>query len=156
MQSVPISNTVVSLHRVHGELYLKHYVIKFVSDLRRVGGFRQVLWFPPQIKLTPHDITEILLKVTLSTITLTHKKEFYKETVNSSLFTETSKQQSIYHRYSVVVEHPLFATNNQIGRKCNDPYKFIIIIRNSLRIPKVINSCYNCGTRMLILIKPWR
>ena len=91
--------------------------------------------------------------MTLSTITLTHKKEFYKETVNSSLFTETSKQQSIYHRYSVVVENPLFATNNQIGRKCNDPYKFIIIIRNSLRIPKVINSCYNCGTRHVNLDK---
>jgi len=27
-------------------------VIKFVSDLRQVGGFLWVLWFPPPIKLT--------------------------------------------------------------------------------------------------------
>ena len=31
---------------------VQHYVIKFVSDLRQVGGFLQVLRFPPQIKLT--------------------------------------------------------------------------------------------------------
>jgi hypothetical protein len=41
-------------------------VIKFICDLRLVGDF---LRFPPPIKLT--DITEILLKVVLSTITLT-------------------------------------------------------------------------------------
>ena len=29
-----------------------HYVIKFVSDLRQVGGFLRVLQFSPQIKLT--------------------------------------------------------------------------------------------------------
>ena len=29
-----------------------HYVIKFVSDLRQVGGFLRVLGFPPPIKLT--------------------------------------------------------------------------------------------------------
>ena len=31
---------------------VQHYVIKFVSDLRQVGGFLRVLRFPPQIKLT--------------------------------------------------------------------------------------------------------
>jgi hypothetical protein len=30
----------------------QHYVIKFVSDLRRVSGFLRVLRFPPPIKLT--------------------------------------------------------------------------------------------------------
>jgi hypothetical protein len=29
-----------------------HYVIKFVSDLRQVGGFLRVLRFPPPIKPT--------------------------------------------------------------------------------------------------------
>ena len=29
-----------------------HYVIKFVSDLRQVGGFLPVIRFPPPIKLT--------------------------------------------------------------------------------------------------------
>ena len=31
---------------------VQHYVIKFDSDLRQVGGFLRVLWFPPPIKLT--------------------------------------------------------------------------------------------------------
>ena len=30
---------------------IQHYVIKFVSDLRQVGGFLRVLRFPPPIKL---------------------------------------------------------------------------------------------------------
>jgi len=30
----------------------RHYVIKFVSDMRQVGGFLRVLRFPPPIKLT--------------------------------------------------------------------------------------------------------
>jgi hypothetical protein len=45
---------IVSSNPVHGEVYsLQHYVIKFVSDLRQVGGFLRVLRFPPPIKLTP-------------------------------------------------------------------------------------------------------
>jgi len=36
-----------------GEVYsIQHYLIKFVSDLRHVGGFLQVLQFPPPIQLT--------------------------------------------------------------------------------------------------------
>jgi hypothetical protein len=31
---------------------VQHYVIKFVSDLRQVGGFLRVLRFPPPIELT--------------------------------------------------------------------------------------------------------
>jgi hypothetical protein len=31
---------------------VQHNVIKFASDLRQVGGFLRVLWFPPPIKLT--------------------------------------------------------------------------------------------------------
>ena len=42
---------------------IHHYVIKFVSDLRQV--FSGYSWF------LHHDITEILLKVALNTITLT-------------------------------------------------------------------------------------
>jgi hypothetical protein len=50
---------------------IQHYVIKFVSDLRHVGGFLRVFRFPPPIKLTTakkNKITEILLKVALSNI----------------------------------------------------------------------------------------
>jgi hypothetical protein len=53
VQSVPIINTVVRSNPVHGEAYsIQHYVIKFVSDLRQVGGFLQGLQFPPPIKVT--------------------------------------------------------------------------------------------------------
>jgi hypothetical protein len=42
----------VSSNSVPGKVYLmQHYVIKFVSDLPQVGGFLQVLSFPPPIKL---------------------------------------------------------------------------------------------------------
>ena len=45
---------------------IQHYVIKFVSDLQQVGGFLWVLRFTQPIR---HDITKILLNVTLCTIT---------------------------------------------------------------------------------------
>ena len=52
VQSVPIT-TNVSSNPVHGKVYsIQHYVIKFVSDLRQVGGFLRVLRSPPPIKLT--------------------------------------------------------------------------------------------------------
>jgi hypothetical protein len=44
VQSVPIPTKVVSLNPVHGEVYsIQHYVIKYISDLRQVGGFLRVL-----------------------------------------------------------------------------------------------------------------
>jgi hypothetical protein len=56
-------------------------VIKFVSDLRQDGGFLRVLRFPPPIKLTRHEITEILLKVALNTIDQTKRKLDVKTTM---------------------------------------------------------------------------
>ena len=53
VQSVPITTKVVSSNAAYGELYsIQHYVIKFVSDLRQVGGFLRVHLFPPPINLT--------------------------------------------------------------------------------------------------------
>jgi hypothetical protein len=53
VQSVPITTNVVSSNPTHGEVFLiQHQVIKFVSDLRQIGGCLRVLWFPPSIKLT--------------------------------------------------------------------------------------------------------
>ena len=46
-------------------------MIKF-SVLQQVGGFLQVLRFPPPIKLTGHNIAEILIKVALNTIKQTN------------------------------------------------------------------------------------
>ena len=52
---------------VHSEVYsIQHFVIKFVSDLRQVGGFL----VSSANKTDYHDVIEILLKVVLSTINL--------------------------------------------------------------------------------------
>ena len=60
---VPLLNIIKtyleSSNLTFGEVYLiQHYVIKFVSGLRQISGFLQVLWFLPPIKLT----STILLK----------------------------------------------------------------------------------------------
>ena len=53
-----VSSTISAYHHSYCEFKsrsgwaVKHYVIKFVSDLRQVGGFLWVLRFPPPIKLT--------------------------------------------------------------------------------------------------------
>jgi hypothetical protein len=53
VQSVHIITKVASSNPVQCAVYsIQHYVIKFVSDLRQVGGFLRVLQFPPPIKLT--------------------------------------------------------------------------------------------------------
>ena len=39
MQSVPTITNVVRSNTTHGQVYsIQHYVIKFVSDLRQIGG----------------------------------------------------------------------------------------------------------------------
>jgi hypothetical protein len=54
MQSVSINTiyyNVMSSYQAHGQVYsIQHYVVKSVSDLRQVGGFLRVLWFPPPMK----------------------------------------------------------------------------------------------------------
>ena len=52
LQSVPITTKVVSSNSAQVEVYSIHYVINYVSDLRQVGGFLQILRFPLPIKLT--------------------------------------------------------------------------------------------------------
>ena len=71
MQSVAIITKVVSSNPAHGEKYqIQHYVIKFVIDLWQVSGFLQALRFRSPNKPERLDMTEILLKVALNTITL--------------------------------------------------------------------------------------
>jgi hypothetical protein len=56
---------------VFEELYsIQHYVIKFVSDMCQVGGFLPGILVSSTNKTDHHDITEILLKMVLNTITL--------------------------------------------------------------------------------------
>ena len=78
---MPITTNVVSSNPVHGKVYsIQHYVIKFASGLRQVGGFLWVLQF--------HDITEIVLKVAINsmTLTLTLKSFFLLEICNILVF----------------------------------------------------------------------
>ena len=53
MQLVPVTTKVVSSNPAHGEVQsIQYYVTKSVSDWHQVGGFLQVLRFPPPKKLT--------------------------------------------------------------------------------------------------------
>jgi hypothetical protein len=55
-----------------GDVYsIQHYVIKFVSDLRQVGGFSPGTPVSSTIKTYRHDITGILLKVAFNIIAIT-------------------------------------------------------------------------------------
>ena len=47
---------------------MQHYVIKLVSDLRQVGGFRTGTLVSSTNKTDCHDIAAVLLKVALNTI----------------------------------------------------------------------------------------
>ena len=74
MQSESITTDVVGSNLDQGDMYVQHYVIKFVSDLRHVGSF---LWVPPVSstnKTDHHDVAEILLKMELNTIKQTNKQ----------------------------------------------------------------------------------
>ena len=69
MQSVSITSNVMSSNSPHGEVYsILRFVIKFFSDLQQVDGTP----VSSTNKTDLPDITEILLKVTLSTIALAH------------------------------------------------------------------------------------
>ena len=96
VQSMPITSKIVSYNPAHGEMYsIQHIVINLSATCNRsvvfseyfgflrvllfspstlvfseYFGFLRVLWFSASIKLTTmHDIAEILLKVSLNTIT---------------------------------------------------------------------------------------
>ena len=60
MQSVPITTNVVSSNPARGEVYS----IKFVRDLRLVGGFLPVLRFPSSIILTTTSSNQHMARCT--------------------------------------------------------------------------------------------
>ena len=74
MQSVPITTKVVSSNPPQARCIRSIEATlcdKFVSDLRQVGGFFQGTPVSSTNKTVRHNITEILLKLELSTISLT-------------------------------------------------------------------------------------
>ena len=81
MQSVLITTNVVSLNPANNEVYwIQYHVIKFVSDLRKVGTL-----VPSTNKAERHDISEILLKVALNTI---NQPNLNQKSLRYTLFSE--------------------------------------------------------------------
>ena len=75
MQSMSITTKVVSSNHAHSEVYsIQHYVI----DLSVTCG-RHVIYF----NIDRQDITEVLLKVALNIITITHTHSFYEHIICS-------------------------------------------------------------------------
>ena len=71
MQSVSITTKILNLNSVHGEVYsIKHYVIKFLSDLRQVGA-----WFSPLNFLTT---IKVVSKLFYSCMKLERREYFSK------------------------------------------------------------------------------
>ena len=80
---MPITTHVVSSNSAHGEVYsIQLYVIKFVSDLRQFSVFFSSTLVSSTSKTDRHDITEILLKVALNTVTLTISRKASYITLN--------------------------------------------------------------------------
>jgi hypothetical protein len=88
-----ITTSVVSLNPAHDEVYsIQSYVIKFVNDLRQFSGFLREFQFFSTTKTDCIDITEILLKVALNTITLTLQS---KHSLNDNEYHQCSKLTGI-------------------------------------------------------------
>jgi hypothetical protein len=108
-----ITTNVVSSNPAQGDVYsIQHYVIKFVSDLRQVGGFLRLLRFPPPIKLT-HNITETLLKVTLSTISLIPSK---KQLWNITNVIFTRKEAMMFEIRNILFPFSILDNNTKIDK----------------------------------------
>jgi hypothetical protein len=72
---MPITTKVVSSNPTPDKVHsIQDYVMKFISDLRQVGGFLRV---SSTNKSDWHDINEILLKVALNTINQTTNNMSY-------------------------------------------------------------------------------
>jgi hypothetical protein len=57
-----ITTKTATMIPVQGEVYsIQHYVIKFVIDLRQVGGFLWVLRFSPSKKLTATILPKLIM-----------------------------------------------------------------------------------------------
>jgi hypothetical protein len=120
---------------VHGEVYSKqHYIIKFVSDLRQVGGFLWELRFPPPNKTDHHDIAKILLKMVLNTLTLAlHSNIDWLNWGQIYVIKEFPVYGTVFFLFSDINElAPLF------GRIAVYPewYNAEIYTKKSLKIPK--------------------
>jgi hypothetical protein len=116
MQSVPITTDVVSLNLDMGEVY-------------NIMWLATGQWFSPGTpvsstnKTDRHDITEILLKVSLDTITLTLTVSIYKST---KLTTFNHGQEVVYklttfiHGQEVVYKLTTFNHGQEVGLRTHN------------------------------------
>ena len=120
VQSLPSTTKGVCLDPADGKMYsIQHYVIKFVSDFRKVNGFLRVSWFPPSIKLSQYNwnIVESGIKYhnpkpnpllfLCSTYTYTIFPVIKKTTPINNTKIHIILESSIFIRFSMVVHHSL-------------------------------------------------
>jgi hypothetical protein len=108
-----ITTSVVSSNPAQGDVYsIQHYVIKFVSDLRQVGGFLRVLWFSPPIKLTPQynwNIVESDVKH--------HKPNpLIKQLWNITNVISTRKEAMMFEIRNILFPFPILDNNIKIDK----------------------------------------
>ena len=128
-----ITTKVVSSNPVHWEVYsIQHYVIKFVSDLRQVGGFLWVLWFPPP---------EILLKVALSTI---NQLTLWKMKASVWLFTESCNISRFHEEKKLVWSFSLNNMAFNVSETC--------WLNSKLKVFKTRSIVIVCFAKMHILL----
>ena len=131
-----ITIKVVSPNPTHGRVYsIQHYVIKFVSDFRQVVGFPTITLVFFTNKTDGHDITKILLKVVLSTITLTHipLSSSNRSLVHSLFHYKIIGFYSVFIGVSsCVIDEIVFKCLSKSSRKNKEfEYNFLIICRHS-------------------------
>ena len=115
---------------------VQHYVIKFVSDLRQIGGFLHVSFTN---KTDRHDITEILLKVTLNTIKQTKTKshmvdplpEFYHVSITLTWLRVYLISKYLFH---ASLGHLPRKVLTNVGQKhCSSPQKSLSLTFDMLK-----------------------
>ena len=130
--------TTTCLNPAYGDVYsIQHYVIKLVSDLQQVGDLGS-----STNKTDYNDIAEILLKVALNTITITHTKfcnklKYKKQTI-------LQKDIIIIHYYSLL--QTLTPVTTKLGFKGHSIY-ILIVIAFVIRYNVVLSVRYNKTTQ---------
>ena len=93
-------------------LGVQHYMEKFVSDLRQVGGFSPGPPVSSTNKTDRHDITELLLKVALNTTKQTNKHQ--EELLAHSHVSHVGVLLYLYMQFVIGNEHNFLSSAGPI------------------------------------------
>ena len=106
----------MNLNPAHGKVYsIRRYVIMFVIDLRQVGGFIQVLQFPPPIKLTNLFIIVWSYSNILKRMVIVKKNHHYERNKQTPCASNHWRQKTI--RYWVENPGPRLGQAQTCGRE---------------------------------------